>query len=116
MSRTMDELIIERLSVSTHIGVHAWEQKIKQQLLLDISIPSDFSHGIDDLSHTLDYDALCKAVTVFVENNSFQLIEYVAHQVALLIKEQFNVGQLTVAVNKPHAVANAGAIKVRVTR
>lgn len=116
MSITVDALIIEHLSVLTHIGVYAWEQKIKQQLLLDISIPSDFSHGVDELSHTLDYDALCKTVTAFVENNSFQLIEYVAHKVALLIKEKFHVVQLTVAVSKPHAVENAGCIKVSVTR
>lgn len=112
----MDSLIIQSLSVQTQIGVYAWEQKIKQQLLIDITIPSDFRACNDELSDTLDYDALCKQVTLFIESKSFQLIEYVANSVAQLIKDAFGVEQVTVAVAKPHAVKNAGMVKVSVTR
>jgi 7,8-dihydroneopterin aldolase/epimerase/oxygenase len=112
----MDLLIVQGLSVHTHIGVYAWEQQIKQQLLIDITIPSDFSNCEDELSKTLDYDALCKAVTSFVESQSFQLIEYVANSVTQWIQQEFNITGLTVAVTKPHAVKNAGMIKVSVTR
>lgn len=112
----MDSLIIQSLSVQTQIGVYAWEQKIKQQLLIDITILSDFRACKDELSDTLDYDALCKQVTLFVESRSFQLIEYVANSVAQLIKEAFGIEQVTVSVAKPHAVKNAGMIKVSVTR
>jgi len=112
----MDTLTIQGLSVQTQIGVYAWEQQIKQQLLLDIIIPSDFKNCNDDIAHTLDYDALCKTVTTFVESQSFQLIEYVAHCVAQLIKDEFKVQQLTVSVTKPHAVKNAAVIKVNVSR
>ncbi len=112
----MDTLIIQALSVQTHIGVYAWEKKIKQQLLIDLIIPSDFSTCGDDLKHTLDYDALCTRITDFVESKSFQLIEYVANSIAQLIKEEFHVQQVTVTVAKPHAVKNAGVIKVSVLR
>lgn len=112
----MDTLQISGLNVSTKIGVHEWEQRINQQLLLDITIPVDLSACDEDLANTLDYDALCQAVTRFVESQSFQLIETVANRVAQLIKEEFNVKQVTVAVNKPHAVKNAGAIRVIVDR
>ena len=112
----MDTLLIQGLSVHTHIGVYAWEQKIKQQLLIDLTIPSDFNNCKDELSHTLDYDALCKKVTLFVESKSFQLIEYVANSVAELIKNEFSVDNVTVTVAKPHAVKNAGMIKVSVSR
>ena len=112
----MDALTIQGLTVHTQIGVYAWEQKIKQQLLIDLNIPSDFSSCKDELSHTLDYDALCKKVTLFLESKSFQLIEYVANSVAQLIKDEFGVGEITVTVAKPHAVKNAGMIKVSVTR
>ncbi|PJD96867.1 MAG: dihydroneopterin aldolase [Legionella sp.] len=112
----MDVLTIQGLKVETHIGVYAWEQKIKQPLLIDLLIPSDFTDCKDELSHTLDYSTLCSSVTTFIESNSFQLIEYVAHCVALMIKEQFNVASVTVSVTKPHAIKNAGGIKVSVTR
>lgn len=112
----MDTLIIQGLSVQTQIGVYAWEQKIKQQLIIDITIPADFSTCADDINSTLDYAVLCQKVTSFVESQSFQLIEYVANCVAQLIKEEFQVAQVTITVAKPHAIKNAGLIKVSVTR
>lgn len=111
-----DTLTIESLSVSTQIGVYAWEQKIKQQLLLGISIPLSIEACKDNLADTIDYEALCQKVTHFVESKSFQLIETVANDVAQLIQEEFKVTQLTVSVTKPHAIKNAGVIKITVNR
>ncbi|MDI1352047.1 MAG: dihydroneopterin aldolase [bacterium] len=112
----MDMLCINALSVATKIGVHAWEQRINQQLLIDITIPLDFSACQENLNNTIDYDALCHSVTHYVESQSFQLIETVANKVAQLIQQQFKVKSLTLSVTKPHAVKNAGVIKVVVTR
>ena len=112
----MDTLNITALNVTTKIGVHAWEQRINQQLLLNISIPFNFEDCDDKLENTIDYDALCTTITEFVESKSFQLIETVAQQVAELIKQEFKATQATVAVSKPHAIKNAGSIQVVVTR
>ena len=112
----MDYLNITALNVSTKIGVNAWEQRINQQLLIDISIPSDFTECKDDISNTLDYDALCQLVTQYVESNSFQLIETVANNIADLVKSRFNAEQVTISVSKPHAVKNAGTVKVTINR
>ena len=112
----MDTLNITALKVNTKIGVYAWEQRINQQLLIDMSLNADFSNCQDELNNALDYAALCETVTQFVESKSFQLIETVANDVAQLIKETFKVSQLTVAVSKPHAVKNAANIQVIVQR
>jgi 7,8-dihydroneopterin aldolase/epimerase/oxygenase len=112
----MDLLTVQGLSIQTQIGVYAWEQQIKQQVLIDVTIPSDFSQCSDDLANTLDYDALCKTVTAFVESQSFQLIEYLANSVAQFIQQEFGVTALTLSVTKPHAVKNAALIKVTITR
>ena len=111
-----DILSISSLSISTRIGVHAWEQRILQQLLLDISIPVDLSRCNNELANTIDYDALCQNVTTFLEPNAFTLIETVAEQVAARIKEVFHVDQITISVSKPHAVKNAGTVRVTITR
>ena len=111
-----DTLHISALSMNTRIGVYEWEQRISQKLLLDISIPMDLSRCNNELSNTIDYDALCQCVTAFVESNAFTLIETVAEQVAQLVKEEFNVAQLSVSVSKPDAVKNAGNICVTVNR
>lgn len=112
----MDKLDISKLSVSTKIGVHAWEQCVKQQLLIDISFPIDIANCQDELTHTIDYDQVCQQVTTYVESNQFALIETVANQVAKLIQDRFAVSQLTVCVAKPHAVKNAANIAVTVSR
>jgi dihydroneopterin aldolase len=112
----LDTLNIKALNVSTKIGVYAWEQRINQQLLIDISMNADFSACHDDINKTIDYAILCDTVTRFVESKSFQLIETVANEVAGLIQQQFNVPQVTVSVSKPHAVKNAANIQVIVTR
>ncbi|MGL5742774.1 MAG: dihydroneopterin aldolase [Legionella sp.] len=108
----MDTINIKALNISTKIGVYAWEQRIKQQLLIDISIETDFSSCNEDLTKTIDYAALCERVTQFVESKSFQLIETVANEVASLIQKQFKVNQITVGVSKPHAVKNAENIQM----
>lgn len=108
----MDTLIIKALNVSTKIGIHHWEQRINQHLLLDISINTDFSECQEDLTKTIDYAVLCNTVTQFIESKSFQLIETVANEVAVLIQQKFKVIEVTVCVSKPHAIKNAGNIQV----
>ncbi len=112
----MDNLIINSLLVSTKIGVYEWEQCINQNLLINITIPYDFSACEDDIALTIDYDALCQHITEFVEAKSFKLIETVANEVAHLIKQKFKVKGLTVSVSKPNAIKNAGPVQVIVSR
>lgn len=112
----MDKLDITALSVTTHIGVHDWEQRILQHLLIDISMPTDCAAAKDELSNTIDYDQVCQRVTAFVESNQFKLIETVAEKVALLIKNEFKVSQLRIRVSKPSAIKNAGDVSVTIER
>lgn len=112
----VDTLHISALSIMTHIGVHAWEQRILQQLLLDIRISIDITTCNNQLTNTVDYDQLCQRVTTFIESNQFTLIETVAETVAKLIKDEFSVKELTISVSKPYAIKNAGNICVTIHR
>jgi dihydroneopterin aldolase len=112
----LDILQINALNLSTRIGVHAWEQCISQRLLIDLSIPVDVRDCQDTIESTLDYDAICKLVTEYVEGNHFQLIETVANGVAHLLKERYQLKEITVCVSKPQAIKNAGNVQIMVTR
>ena len=111
-----DMMQISALSTKTRIGVHEWEQRILQQLLLDIRIPMELSTCNNQLENTIDYDKLCQLVTTFVESNNFSLIETVAENVAQLIKDEFHVSEVTVSVSKPHAIKNASNVCVTINR
>lgn len=112
----MDQLNITGLSVSTKIGAYTWEQRINQRLLIDITLSLDLSNCQDNLEKTIDYAALCKKVTDFVESKSFVLIETVAEEVIGLIKENYALEQVIIRVSKPHAVKNANNISISLTR
>lgn len=112
----MDFIKIQNLAVDTHIGIHEWEQKILQRLLINIIISFDCSKCEDNILQTIDYEKICKRITDYVAANSFKLIETVANKIAILIKNEFNVRQLTVVISKPGAVYNADNIQVHITR
>ena len=116
MSEQLDWLQIRELKISARIGIYAWEQRIEQTILLDIALPIPRITEEVNLAQTIDYGALCNAVTTFVSTQSFELIEAVAQQVAALILAEFKVASVKVSVNKPLAVANASAIIVSVER
>lgn len=112
----MDRLEIKGLAVMTHIGVHDWEQKILQKLLIDIELPIDCKSAQDTLANTIDYNRLCQHITEYAENNQFRLIETCAEQLASHIKSEFDINQLCLKLSKPGAIKNAQNISVSITR
>ena len=112
----MDILTIKSLKISTKIGVHAWEQRIDQLLLIDLSLELDVQNCNENLEKTIDYSILCETVTEYVSTRSFQLIETVANEIARLIQKQFNINKLSVSVSKPHAIKNADNVQITISR
>jgi len=115
----MNILRIEALRTTTRIGVHEWEQRINQELLIDIDIPMSvekLEQTNDALENTVDYDALCQHVTKLVESSAFKLIETVAEHIISSVQRNFGIQALTVRVSKPHAIANAGNISITMIR
>lgn len=111
-----DTLSVQGLKVQTHIGVYPWEQQIFQTLLFDITFPIERINASLTFEQAIDYDALCQAVTAFVANQSFELIEVVAERVAELVLTQFQVKQVTIRVTKPRAIANAAGVSATIVR
>lgn len=112
----IDSILISELQMSAHIGLHAWEQRILQPVILDITLPIDLRACDDKLENTIDYDELCQTVTTFVESTPFALLETLAERVAKLIQDTFHLEHLTIRACKPHAVKNAGNICVTIER
>jgi len=113
----MDHLEISSLRIKTSIGVHAWEQRILQLILVDISIPLESQERPDLLSSTIDYDTLCRQLITEVESKSFQLIETLADYIATFIKQLHpQVRNVSIRVSKPYAVPEASNVSVHIVR
>ncbi|MDF1677822.1 MAG: dihydroneopterin aldolase [Legionellaceae bacterium] len=110
----MNYLRIEGLRIEARIGVHAWEKKIKQALLIDLEIPTDFSQIDDKIERAIDYDALCQHVTELVQSTQFNLIETVATHIQASLQTTFKIKTATIRVSKPHAIHNANNICVEI--
>lgn len=114
----MDIITINELSIETTIGVHAWEQQIKQKVVIDLQLGTDISVAAskDSLEDTLDYDAIAKRVCAFVAESKYKLIESLAEKTAQLIQEEFAVQWLRLSLKKPGAVRGAKSVGVVIER
>tara|TARA_B100001094_G_scaffold333376_1_gene411221 strand:- start:3277 stop:3630 length:354 start_codon:yes stop_codon:yes gene_type:complete len=114
----MDQVFIEKLSVDAVIGIHDWEKKIRQTLLIDLVMKWDnqLAGTTDNYQHALCYDRISRCIQSFVAQHPMELIETVAEKVAELVQLEFCVQAVEVTVRKPTAIADAQAVGVRIKR
>ncbi len=97
-----DRIHIQELEVNASVGVPDGERATPQRLLLNITLTpaTGFRELGDQIERTVDYAAVCDAVTAFLSGRSFSLIETLAHETASLIKRDFAVQRVEIEVRK----------------
>ena len=113
----MDVIIIEALEVFYHVGVPDEERSQPQRLLLSLQIEHDFSAAIaaDDVSLTIDYDALSRRLRSFGEERQWRLIETLASDIAAMVLNEFQARRVEVTVKK-FVIPQTEYVAVRVAR
>ena len=114
----MDQILIEKLSAHTIIGIHDWERKRKQPIVVDLCLDCSTQAAAqsDEIQHALDYQQLCNQLTAYIENSNFQLIETLAESCAQFILENFTVARVDLKLCKPEAIENTHTVGVRIIR
>lgn len=87
-------------------GVLESEKVTPQPFVFDIYLDFDgyAAAQSDDIAQTVNYSEVCRLVTDFCKDNSFNLIEKLSYGAAYLIMEKFqNIKRATVTVHKPQA-------------
>ena len=112
----MDTITIKDLSVFYCVGVHDNERAKPQRLLLTVEMMLDFSSATatDDLTQTIDYQAVSLKLLRFGENRSWKLIEKLANDIATLVIEDFHASGVTVEIKK-FIIPEAQFVSVRLT-
>ena len=66
-------ICIDELTIETLIGIHPWEQNLKQKLIFDLQcfVDTEKASDTDDLSHAVDYEALSQQLSEFISANHF---------------------------------------------
>jgi dihydroneopterin aldolase/D-erythro-7,8-dihydroneopterin triphosphate epimerase len=114
----IDRIFIQDLHLRCIIGIHDWERKKKQDVLVNIEMEADCAPAgtSDDFSDAVDYRALTKKVIALAEASEFFLVEKMAQAVAELCLEDPRVEGARVRVEKPGAVRFARSVGVEVER
>jgi dihydroneopterin aldolase/D-erythro-7,8-dihydroneopterin triphosphate epimerase len=113
-----DTIFIKDLLIRTVIGVHDWERKARQDVLINIEMDVDarLAGQSDDFHDTVDYRAVAKRVIEFVQASEFQLVEALAQGVAGLCLEDTRVERVRVRVEKPGALRFARTVGIEIER
>lgn len=94
-------LTCRQIKLSLWIGFHRGESTKKQSLSLDFEATLKKTSLKDDPDKlTLDYFKAHQLIQKNLSNQKIKLIETVAQQVADIIKDNFEVLQITVSVTK----------------
>ncbi len=117
----MDRIRIVNLQIEAAHGVHDFEKENPQLFAFDIDLylPLDKAGTTDRIDDTVNYSQVCAITREFVLGNCFNLIETLAHRLALLLLESYpQVCEVTVEVRKPDAPVKArfDCMAVEVTR
>lgn len=114
----MDKVKIREFEIEAIVGLYPWERVVRQTLLLDIDLAADIRQAAmgDDLRFTVDYSAVCEAVTVLAQQGKFKLIETLGEKVAQLVIQQFSVSWVRVAVHKMDVMTHVRRVGVEIER
>lgn len=106
----MDRIVIPDFRISCHVGVPSEERDAAQDVLIDLELELDLSRAgkADDISLTVDYDAVCETVAQTVTRRPRKLIETIAEEVAQVLLAHYPVRVVKVKVRKPSALVRRG--------
>ena len=114
----MDTVFIKGLKAASVIGCYDWERDIRQTLVFDIELKSDFTRAAqtDALEDALDYAAISQRIIAVCDASRFQLLEALAEHLAALLLEEFDIAGLSMTITKPGAVPEAEGVGVVIDR
>lgn len=105
----MSKVIIKSLRAKCIIGVNASERENPQEVLVDIELKLDLakSASSDKLSDSVDYYEISNKVEQYIKDSKFYLLEKLAGELAIFIKEMTGAESVKVTVKKPEALDGA---------
>lgn len=101
-----DYVSVRDLTVSAVIGVHPWERKIEQTLVVSVDMVPETADvraaaASDDLADALDYSAVAETIAAVLREGKFRLIESASERVAGRLLADFPVSWLRLELRKP---------------
>lgn len=116
-SATLDQLTLRGIAGFGRHGVLPEERQHGQRFVVDVRCTLDLAAAAesDDLSQTVDYGQLARAVVADIEGDPLNLIEALADRIAQTCLNEPQVRAVEVSVHKPEAPMPVEVFDVAVT-
>jgi dihydroneopterin aldolase len=113
-----DSIRLQALECECIIGFIDWERRVPQKLVFDLEFPCDCARaaGTDAVADTIDYKQVAKRALAYVGASEFQLIETLAHRLALLLLAEFPLAWIRIELSKPGAIRHSRNVSVSILR
>jgi len=91
---------------------------VRQSIVLDLELPCDCARAAasDAVADTVDYKQVAKRVLAWVPTTEFQLVETLAHRLALLLLQEFGLEWIRLRICKPGAIRHSREVGVSIER
>lgn len=115
---SQDCIQLRALELTTRIGVHPWERRVHQRLLLELELPVDsrLAARSDALADALDYSAVAETARAHARERDCQLLETLAEELAQRLLMQFDLPWIRLALEKPGAVPDGAPVRLAIER
>ena len=110
-------LFLQDLEVRMLIGIHDFEQKERQRVLVSVELELDVDpHAVgNDMAATVDYDYIRDGVHAYVQTSRVWLQEALCRHVLELALSRQGVARATVTTRKPDVYPDAAAVGCRMS-
>ncbi len=115
----LSSINVENLRLRAYIGFIDWEKEKLQDVVLSYSFKYDsrVAAQSDEVKDGVDYKALTKQIIKMVDNQSFQLIEYLAEKIYIKIQKYApKIQDIEVKIEKPFALRFADNVFVKISK
>lgn len=115
----MDTIFVNDLLLYVTIGSTDWERSIKQSIVLNLCITTDFSLAAkeDDVNLTVDYAELVNSIVNFAKDSHFKLLEALVVGIEQVIITKYNnILALEVSAKKSFILPNTKEVGVKIAR
>jgi FolB domain-containing protein len=114
----MDKVIIKNLLARGIIGIHDWERKRAQNILINLTLFTDTRRAAqsDHIDDCVNYSTMSKKILAHAESANRETVEALANDLAKICFEDDGVQKVIVRVEKPGAVRFAESVGVEIER
>jgi dihydroneopterin aldolase len=117
-----DKIILRGAQFHGKHGVSPEERAVGGRIIVDVELEYDLGRaGVsDDIAETISYSNVFKTVRHLVEDSESQLLEALAHKIAVALFDRFPMDAATIYVRKEpppiRGVVESAGVQIRRTR